>query len=278
MLIARIKKITPNWAKRLIKKIIWRLRIITGRFRCLPDFMVIGAMKAGTSSLHAYLAQHPQLLPAYQKEVHFFDKNPNSDADFSQNLAWYRAFFPLKLQRKTGVKIFESTPRNLCNPLAAKRIFNLMPKVRLIVLLRNPTQRTLSHYFHTVCHGRENLTIMEALLAEETKLNTHQEIAHLGYKQRSIDHQQIARFYDYFPKDQILILNSEDFFNNTQNVMAKIFNFVGVESSYQIQNLAPHNVGTNKAQVSQDVIDYLEDYFAPHNEMLYQLIDQDFRW
>ncbi len=279
MLIHYAKKYIPNWVKRFIKKTIWQVRRMTWRFRCLPDFMVIGAMKAGTSSLHTYLTQHPQLLPSYQKEIHFFDKKPHLDIDdLNKNMACYRAFFPLKRQRKVPTKIFESTPRNLFNPLAAKRIFNLMPKVKLIILLRNPTQRTLSHYFHTTYLGRENLTLMDALRAEETRLNASQVIIPQAYKQRSIYHQQIARFYRYFPKHQILILSSEEFFNNTEQMMATIFKFIGVDSGYKIQDLTPHNVGINKKQVSQDVITYLDDYFAPHNEALYQLLDKDFGW
>jgi hypothetical protein len=170
-----LKHMIPNWLKTTIiryrYRLFWPYRQATWRRRILPDFIIIGAMKSGTSSLFAYLSQHPQLYPSCKKEVHFFDGGLNPKIDtFEKGQAWYRAHFPLTSKMSIDSKTFEASPLYIFNPLAPKRIFDLVPNVKIIAVLRNPIERAISHYFHEKRKNRESLPIYEALLNEEKRL------------------------------------------------------------------------------------------------------------
>ncbi len=125
----------------------WIYRRLTSGSRRLPDFIILGAQRAGTSSLYYYLSQHPQILPAVRKELHFFDDH------YRRGLGWYRSQFPTRGAR--GTITGEATPYYLSHPHAPARIQRLLPQARLIVLLRNPVERAISHYFFEVSHQRE---------------------------------------------------------------------------------------------------------------------------
>ena len=149
------------------KKFLWYLRWATAPWRALPDFIIIGAQKCGTTTLFDLLEQHPLLAPSYKKEIHYFDGGLDPRIDtFKKGLSWYRGHFPLK----SGKLTFEASPLYLFNSLCAERIKRAVPDVKLIVLLRNPTDRAISHYFHSLRAGDERLGIAEALKSEERRL------------------------------------------------------------------------------------------------------------
>ena len=120
---------------------------MTERLR-LPDLLVLGTQKGGTSSLRRLLLDHPQLFMAATKEVHFFSKN------WDRSIDWYARHFS---NAPEGVYCGESTPFYLFHQEAPQRIHNLIPQVKLIVLLRDPVERALSQYFHSVRLGLETL-------------------------------------------------------------------------------------------------------------------------
>ena len=172
------------------------------------------------------------------------------------------------------------------NPLAPKRIFNLVPEIKLIIILRNPTERAISQYFHEKRKGFEPLSIMEALREEESRLEnvTHNKnyvtdafIRH-SYKARGRYRQQIERFLNYFPREQLLILNSDEFFCKPNKVLRQTFKFVGVDEGFKVKDLKPSNVAMNKSKVDKSVYQYLNDYFLPFNEALYELVGEDYGW
>lgn len=261
-------------------------RTITWRLRCLPDFIVIGAQKSGTSSLHSYLSQHPQLISASTKEVHFFDGDtePRKDS-FAQGKAYYQNHFPLKW-KVIDCQTFEATPSYLFDPIAPKRISDLIPNVKLIAILRNPTESAISHYFHEKRKGNEPLPLMEALQAEEKRLKPALDGKHYrdhilrtkSYKSRGIYYEQLKRYFEHFSKDKIFITSSEQFFENPGNILRQIFQFIGVDSDYTIKNLQPRTVGKNKNQISPEVFDYLNDYFWTYNHLLYELLGDNYGW
>ena len=282
-----LKQMTPDWLKTLARNTVWAYRRATSRSRALPDFLIIGAQKAGTSSLYSYLGQHPQLIPSHVKEVHYFDGglNPNID-NFEKGEAWYRANFPFRNQMSAGTKSFEASPLYIFNPLAPKRIFDLVPEVKLILMLRNPTERAISQYFHEKRWGNESLPIEEALRQEENRLapvidsNDYKNHAfiHHSYKSRGLYKQQIERFLNHFPLEQLLILGSEEFFAQPDSSLKRVFEFVGVDPGFQVNDLVPRNVAKNKGNVSSDVYEQLDDYFLPHNQALYELIGKNYGW
>ena len=276
---------------RLKNEVEHRLKIVyrqaTYFLRSLPSFVIIGAQKSGTTSLYHYLSQHPQLEPSYKKEVHFFDGGPIPDVDsFNKGPAWYRSHFrPKKLSKNDQIS-FEASPLYLFNPLVPQRISRLIPEVKLIAILRNPTERAISHYFHEVRGGRESLPLMDALKAEEERLKPIMAkknyksrcfINH-SYKSRGNYYEQIKRYLNYFPMSNLLVLNSETLFNDPYIALKRVFEFVGVDSDFIVKDLSPRKVGSNKSKVGQNVIEYLDNYFRFPNQMLSELIGKEYDW
>jgi hypothetical protein len=91
-------------------------------------------------------------------------------------------------------------------------------------------------------------------------------------------YEQLKRFADCFPWDNILVLNSETFFEQPKTVLRQVFEFTGVDSEVQVDNLKPYNVGTNKSAIGPEVYEYLQDYFHPHNQKLYELTGRNYAW
>ena len=146
-------------------------RILTNNLRVLPNFLIIGVSRSGTTSLYNYLTQHPSVAPALIKEVYFFDRS------YKRGLAWYRSFFPTVLEKyySTTVKkkefiTGEATPCYIFHPHVPRRVFKTIPGIKLIVLLRNPVDRAYSFYHHNLRRGLESLSFEEAIESEVKRL------------------------------------------------------------------------------------------------------------
>ena len=258
---------------------------LTWRWRPLPDFIVLGTQRSGTTSLHKYLNQHPQVASSmFSNEIHFFDGGRRKADNFEKGEPWYRAHFPLKRNLGEGSKLFDSTPLYLVHPLVPGRIFGLLPKIQLIVVLRNPTERAISHYFMVKGKNREPLPMLEAFQEEEQRLEraikeqdyrSKSFIVHT-YKTRGRYAEQLERYLRYFPRQQILLLESGDFFRNPQQTLRRVFDFVGVDAGYEIPDLTPRNTGRHKGEVPRAARDYLNEYFYPFNQELYELTGINF--
>ncbi|MEJ2366788.1 MAG: sulfotransferase [Acidobacteriota bacterium] len=262
-------------------------RQLTWRLRPLPGLIVIGAQKAGTTSLHYFLGQHPQLCPSLTKEVHFFDGGLERGVDtYAEGEAWYRAQFPLRRHVMNGGLAYETTPLYIFNPLAPKRIAAMIPGAKIVAVLRNPVQRAVSHYFKARRRGRESLPIMDAVKMEETRLAPaleqrdykHPAFIRNSYKRRGLYREQLERYLEHFPRRQILILDSNPLFQDPHKTLRRIFKFAGVDPDFEPRDLRPQNVGRNRADVPREVYAYLEDYFRPHNQALYELLGEDYGW
>ena len=276
----------PDFAREPIEKMSWNFRKTTASKRVKPDFIIIGAQKAGTTSLFYYLSQHPHLKPSFKKEVHYFDGGLNPDVEtFKKGDLWYRAHFHLK-GPGSNHKAFEASPSYIFNPNVPERISEYVPGVKLIALLRDPVERALSQYFHEKRLGFEYLPLMEAVINEEKRLNSVLEIKdykseayiHYTYKKRGLYKEQLERYLKYFPSSHILTLKSNDLFKKPQATLAKVFDFLGVDSDLKIKDIRPRKVAGNKTEVDSIVRNYLKDYFKSHNEDLYDLIGEDFGW
>jgi hypothetical protein len=282
-----IKQLVPSWVKATSRLLLVRYRQGTWRNRSLPHFIIIGAQKSGTSSLYYYLSQHPQLIPSYTKEVHFFDGGLNPTVDnFKKGQAWYRTHFPLKRNIRKHQETFEASPLYIFNPLAPKRISELLPDVKLIAILRNPTERAISHYFHSRRIGREALPLMEALQAEEARLKPvidkedykNDVFIHYSYKSRGLYAEQIKRYLNYFPTGNLLLINSEKFFMEPHATLRGVFHFVGVDTEFTIKDVERRNIGSNRTAVEPELYDYLNDYFRAPNRALYELTGENYDW
>jgi hypothetical protein len=171
----------------------------------LPDFLVLGTQKGGTTTLQQLLIQHPGVCLAPGKEVHYFSKH------WDQPTAWYASHYAgAAPQQRCG----DITPFYLFHPQAPKRIHSLLPNAQLIVLLRDPVERALSQYFHSVRLGFETLPLEDALAAEEERLSTGklQHLQEHSYVSRSRYLEQLDRYLELFPGRQLLVLQSETLF------------------------------------------------------------------
>ncbi|MCZ2126843.1 MAG: sulfotransferase domain-containing protein [Anaerolineales bacterium] len=242
----------------------------------LPDFIIIGAQKAGTSSLHQYLIEHPQILGANMKEVHFFSTH------YQRGMNWYRGCFPSKRyrerrSRELGKPVIagEASPVYLFHPLAAQRIADALPNVKLIVLLRNPINRLISNYHHMRRIGKETLPLADAVAQEETRRMGD---LYFAYKARGRYIEQLERYAQYFKKEQMLILNSERFFADTQTEYDKVVSFLGAESR-PLRNVEIRNQGTyKKEKLDDEFYRMLKQYFEPYNERLYEFLGERYDW
>lgn len=266
-----------------------RLRVLTGPLRPLPDFVIIGAQKCGTSSLYRYLAEHPQVAPAVGKEIHYFDWY------YHRGVNWYRGHFPTSLERalfraRTGRTLLtgEASPYYLVHPHAPARLRALMPQARLIALLRDPVDRALSAYHHQSRNGEETLAIGEAFDVEESRLapeltrlardpsyNSH---AHrkFSYLTRGRYAEQLERWLALFPRHQLLVLRSEDFFERPDAVFGEVLRFLGLPD-WQPASFPRFNAAEYGA-MDPAIRERLVSYFAAPNAALYTLLGRDLGW
>ncbi|MBC1262451.1 sulfotransferase domain-containing protein [Synechococcus sp. BSF8S] len=197
----------------------------------LPDFLVPGAQKGGTTTLQALLSAHQQVFLPAGKEVHYFSLH------YERGAHWYGEQFADAVPSQCCGEI---TPYYLFHPEAPRRIQELLPGVRLVLLLRDPVERAVSQYFHSVRLGLEPLSLEQALLAEPERLagaeavldtpggrhRSHQEHSYLG---RSRYEQQLERYLRLFRREQLLILRSEDLFVEPGRIWQRLLAFLDLE-------------------------------------------------
>ena len=265
-------------------RIEWKYRLITAPFRALPEFLIIGAMKSGTSSLFHYLAQHPQLIPARKKEVHYFDGDRLTRK--RKDLNWYRSHFPLRKMMPADTKTYEATPMYICHPVAAKHIRAFSAHIKLILILRNPTERAIAHYFHAKKNRPDPESLHAAMVEEVSQLSLSQgpilkssDIPDYGsYLARGLYNMQIQNYLSCFDKEQLLIINSEDFFNNTGTILSGVFEFLGVRTDMTIKDLTPRNVSKRRKDGCLKTKIMLDQFFRPHNEELFEFLGKRYNW
>lgn len=267
---------------KLYLKRFWGL--MTSSNRLLPNFIIIGGRHCGTTSLYNYLIEHPCILPALKKEIHFFDSK------FNKGLKWYKANFPKysksKIENNVQILTGEASPYCLFNPLAPKRIHETLPHVKLIVLLRNPIERAYSDYKQ---NDKETLTFDEAIKHEKNRLqgeekkilldSNHVSIPHWtqAYTTQGIYVEQLKNWMSIFPKHQILVLKSEDLFDNPSTILKQVHKFIGVEQ-LELSEYKQYNPTDKSQQMKDETRKYLEIFFKPHNERLYDYLGIRFDW
>ena len=251
----------------------------------LPDFLIIGAQKGGTTFLYNILRRHPYFKAAVKKEIHFFD-SPR----FQRGVDWYRTHFPQQQQRN-GQRVItgEASPYYLFYPRAARRVAETIPQVKLIALLRNPIDRAYSDYQHTLRQGYETLGFNEALDLEEERLRGEKEKILTDEKYRSINYRrysylsrgiyvdQLKEWHRYFDPEQLLILKSEDFFDHPSDTLERVVRLLGLPER-DIEIRGGRNAGDYSEPMDSEIRRWLQKYYEPHNRRLYEYLGVDFRW
>lgn len=257
-------------------------RWLTAGRRAWPAFLVIGAQKAGTTSLYAQLCAHPAVVPALRKEVHWFDRAHRRGAD-------YRAYFPRSrdlARRGAGPAVTgEATPFLLCHPLAPARVRAALPDVRLVVVLRDPVARAISGFHHAVRHGDEDRPIEVALDPDHTEpigapddaawWDGDNVVRRRGYLERGDYAPQLARWLEQFPREQLLVLESAAVPDGS--AAAAVTDFLGLAPMATVP-LAARNVGDYDPTSVTTVEQRLREHFAPRNAALADLLGRTFPW
>jgi hypothetical protein len=268
-------------------------RGITAPWRLLPDFLIIGTQRGGTTSLYHYLQAHPCLKPTTTKEVHFFDRK------YRKGLLWYRGHFPLVWEKvyaqrvqKRAFVTGEASPAYLFHPHVHKRIAQALPHVKLIVLLRNPVDRAYSQYYHSLELGLETRSFEEAIQDEAQRTIQEREkilkdehyqsyvYRHHSYLTRGIYVDQLQAWMRFFSREQFLILKSENLYTDPAAVVKEVYSFLdlpitefssGKKEYKQLNN-------TNYSKMDAALRTRLIEYFRPHNARLYDFLGVNFAW
>ena len=264
-------------------------RYITSGIRLLPDFIIIGAQKSGTTSLYGYIMQHPYAFAAQRKEINFFTLK------YHYGTKWYVSNFPTSLRRcinKITHKPFvtgEASPYYIFHPLAAERMKKLLPNVKLIIILRNPVDRAFSHYNHVITHQNEQYSFKDAISEESKRLEGEKERiesnpSYISKKYRSYSYlsrgryiEQVEKWMNVFSKDQFLILRTEDLHRDTVGTVNQVFDFLGLPK-FDSLNVTKRNVGNYEENLNLQTRELLIDYYKPYNEKLSSFLNMDFDW
>jgi len=227
----------------------------------MPNFLVIGAAKAGTSALYRYMQQHPQVYLTPKKEPHYFSydsrtKMTNGPGDtiphaVTDCIAYQALFDDVSNELAYG----EASPTYLYVQGASERILSEVPDVRLIAILRQPVDRAYSAYMHVVRDGRETiLDFQEAIQQESNRVEAGWgPIWH--YIRGGYYHSQLLSYYDRFPADHIRVVLYDDFRSSPQSVLQSLFAFLGVDEGFvPDMSVRPNVSGVPRSGFVQSVI------------------------
>ncbi len=279
------------------KQLAHRARVAAGQaaarptqgLRSMPDYLIIGGQRCGTTSLHNYLIQHPGVLPArFTKGVHWFD------VAYDKSSGWYRGHFPLDaLRRQAADRLHyrpvtgEGSPYYLFHPEVPRRVLQQIPDCRMIALLRDPVERAWSAYHHEQKRGFEDLSFEAALDAEPRRLAGQAELLaapdghsydhlHHAYVARGRYAEQLGRWFDVFGRDQVLVLFTDDLEQRTVEVVSRVQEFLGLPV------IAP-DVGRqwnkqHNSTLEPRLADRLREAFAEPDRQLAELLGRELPW
>lgn len=184
----------------------------------LPNFLVIGAQRCGSTTLHTILDEHDEVyVPTRRKELHFFDDERN----YARGIGWYEEFFPPSAAAAAYRAIGEVTPDYLFAPQAAPRIAALLPDCRLIVLLRNPVDRAFSGYLHHVRILNERRDF-DQFFAEQ-----------VDARDRGFYTRQLQRFQALVAREQLHVMISEELFQEPRRVLERLAAFLNLSRAWR---------------------------------------------
>jgi hypothetical protein len=269
----------------------------TAAWRELPDFLLIGAKRSGSTSLFRYLGEHPQVAPLFpsarriplmredQKGVHYFDHPADQ-----HSLRWYRSHFQTRAARERSGRTVtgEGSPYYLFHPLAASRAATAVPDARILVLLREPVARTYSHWSEQRRNGVELLDFEAAIDAEaertageEARLAADPNASSFAHEHQSYVAQSeyvtaLERWLAHYPRERVLVVRSEDFYGAPQPTFDRATDFLGIDrhelSDARAWNAAPREPLASATRARLDA------HFAPFRTRLIELVGPEIAW
>jgi hypothetical protein len=266
---------------------------LTADLRPLPDFLIVGTKRGGTTSMWRYLLSHPCVLPMLPsreniKSPHYFYRY------FDRGERWYRGHFASQPYRsivqslRGSALTGEASPYYLYDPRVPDRVAATLPAVRVIVMLRNPVNRAYSHYWERYDQGTEPLGFAEALAAEPGRLAGELDAmsrdpfyysrAHdwYSYRDRGVYAPQVRRWLSRVDRERMLIVRSEDFYADPGAVMALVLEFLNLPA-HRTDLQRRHNYRPAPAMDPAARAD-LTDFYQQSNRELYDLIERDLDW
>jgi hypothetical protein len=264
-----------------------------------PDLMIIGAQKCGTSSLHYYLSQHPQLQRSLPKAVHYFDKWIHHGYD----IAWYESHFK---SLTPGKKLFfEATQEYVYDREAPVLISRYYPDIKMILMLRDPVDRAYSAWnmyrtmfesgypdfskwkgkypgeinpiYKYLMQGRETFPSLREAIEIERELMESGESDDPAILRKGLYAEQLKNYLSYFSREQILVIGFKEFTANTPGTLENIYRFMGVDNgvkmSFPVKNKRPY-----AAAIDPEDKEYLRQFYSVSNQELFNLIGRKLRW
>lgn len=276
-----------------LKKIYQFYCEMKGPFHLLPDFLFLGPGACGTTSmLELYLRSNNDILPSKINEIQYFNKK------HTNSINWYKVLFPSKLTKNfrklTGKKTLtgEASGNYILNPNSPERIKKIIPDVKFIVMLRNPVNRTLSHYKRRIRNKKENRSLEDSIeyelnnfedeykkyLENETSMSIYPQTSYLA---RSRYYEQIKIWFMHFPRQQFLFINSDEYFKNPLQEYNRILEFLELPNHHPTitgkRGISPTGLYDN-INIKPKTIEFLKNYFSSYNEKLFDLIKIKYDW
>jgi Sulfotransferase domain len=235
------------------------------------DFVLAGAQKSGTTALHYFLSRHPHITMGDQQEIHFFDNDAlfAPDVDYEKLHRHYPSLGPSTIAG-------DCTPSYIYHEPAAERIWRYSPKIKLLILLRNPVDRAFAHWNMQRFRGREPLDFFDAVREERTRITgaPPPEARRFAYVDRGFYGQQLARLFKLFPREQVKAVKFEEFREKQPETLVSIFSFLGLESLRSVRSKDRNIVPYERAMNWEEKI-FLYNLFAEDIAKVEQMLGWD---
>ena len=261
---------------------------ITGFIRVIPDFLVIGAKRCGTTSLYQHLSEHPCISRSPRDNIGFFNEN------YHLGINWYKSLFPTVFYKKKMESknkqclFFDVTSTYMEEELTAKNVYEVNPNQKIIVILRNPVDRAYSHYHVNVKEKSEKRSFEDAVFEEMNRIKSERITQNknknlrvftpnnIHYLKKGFYALQLKSWFKIFPREQILVLSTEEFQEDQNLIYKKIFDFLNIPNM-KIKSIEKMEKG-NYIPMKHDTRNLLLDYFRQCNHELFELINSEFDW
>jgi hypothetical protein len=251
----------------------------------LPNFLIIGAAKSGTTALYRYLYDHPQIFMSERKELHYFSYPETSKLTRGPDTYHRIAVSTLDEYKncfskvKDEIAIGEASPSYLYLPGTAQRIKKTIPDVKLIAILRNPVDRAYSAYMHAIRDGWEPISDFYSALAQEQKrIDAGWEIA-WHYTNMGFYFQQINRYYQVFNSSKIKIFLYDDLLNDPLGLIRDIFRFINVDDTFIPDiSIRPNVSGRLRSRFIYDLTNRIFIKSNPIKSLSRSVLPEKIRW